>query len=537
LKPLTRNPRLPRPSKAGTVLYIAMIFIALINLLALAYVKAIPTEANSFLRSQRANQAHYVCEAGVNDCLAFITFELKNGREPTPSGPITRSGEHMGWTWTAEVSPDAQSPPSGPAALRFFEISCQAYAPNATAPARTIRCTIGEETFARYTNYVDVFPGWVYQNLIADGTFIEGHVHTNSYFRMRPSDTLYGGNGPAYRGYVTSASSAPSPWEFDGVNYIDQSQAPYDSSQVPIPGRYEKLFLGGRAGLNTDVGRIEMPETSGGLARRAWGEDTTPPTDRGLHFTEESGSIKGGYYVAGDIKSLLLESVGGGAKLTFVQVDDAGLEETTVILEAHDSGTDLDGTAVPAGSTAIKLPGEPIQVYPGLHNGVFHTTGSIESLQGTNFGARTISADLESGKRIVITDDILRADTPPGSRPSGERDVLGLVTYQVVVSNAVERSSSNPLYLYMSYLAGKSETYPGGGFIVEDYSDGSRGRGSFYIYGSSGAGKLYPTGSGSDTGFGYRHYFDEFVVTSPPPYYPTTGKLPIRSWREEDGAL
>lgn len=520
----------------GTVLYIAMIFIAVINLLALAYVKAIPTEVNSFLRSQRANVAHYTCEAGINDCLAFITFELKNGREPTPSGPITRSGTMNGWTWTGEIRPDASSPPAGDASLRFYEVTCQAFAPGTTTAARKIRTTVGEETFARYTNYVDQFPGWVYQNLLSDGTFIEGHVHTNTHFKMRPSDALYAGSGPAFLGYVTSAQAATSPWDYDGVDYMDASQAPYDSSKTPIPGRYEKVFLNGREGLNTNVSRIEMPDSAGGLATRAWGDSTAQPVTQGLNVNLDAGQVKGGYYFVGDIKSMKLENDGGAFKMTIVQVV-GGVDKTTVILEGQEGGGDLNGISVPEGSTGIWLPDQTPVIYTGVPNGLFHCTGNIDSLEGTNIGPHTISADLEAEKHITITGDILRADTAPPTRPSGPRDALGLVTYKVIVGNTVPRDSGDPLYLYMSYLAGKSETYPDGGFEVEDYDDATKGRGSFYLYGAAGTGTLYPTGVGASYGFGYRQYFDQNVVNNPPPFYPTTGKLPIRSWREEDGAL
>ena len=520
----------------GTVLYIAMIFIAVVNLLALAYVKAIPTEVNSFLRSQRANVAHYTCEAGINDCLAFVTFELKNGREPTPSGPITRNGTMNGWTWTAEVRPDASSPPSGSASLRFYEITCQAFAPGTTTAARKIRTTVGEETFARYTNYVDQFPGWVYQNLLSDGTFIEGHVHTNTHFKIRPSDALYAGSGPAFKGYVTSAQAASIPWDYDGVDYMDASQAPYDTSKTPIPGRYEKVFLNGQEGLNTNVSRIEMPDTSGGLATRAWGDSTTPLPDVGLVVNVNAGEIKGGYTWNGDIKSLKLENDGGAARWTIIR-DNGGTDEETIILEGQQAGGTLDGVAIPLGGTGIKRFGETTQTFTGVPNGVFHCTGDIKSLEGVNIGPHTISADLQAEKSITITDDITRADTAPGSRPNGSRDVLGLVTYKVIVSRTVPRDSGNPLYLYTSYLAGKSETYPDGGFIVEDYDDATLGRGSFYLYGAAGTGTLYPTGVGANYGFGYRQYFDQNIINNPPPFYPTTGKLPIRSWREEDGAL
>lgn len=538
MKPPTKSHK-GRPARqgSGTVLYIALIFIAVINMLALAYVKCIPTEANSFLRSQRANVAHYACEAAVNDTLAFLTFELKNGREPTPSGPISRSGTHGEWTWTARVTPDPQSPPIGNASLRFWEIMCEAYAPDTTVPARRIRATVGEETFARYTNFTDVF-GAIYYNLIGTGTFIEGHLHTNTNITMRVSDERYASSsGPAFLGYVTSAGAAGGTWDHDGVDYFEMSQAPFDASFNAIPGRYDKIYHGGREGVNTGVSRIEMPETAGGLARRAWGDDTPPPTDYGLHVNPEAGKIKGGYFVVGAIDSLRLEADGGAARLTVVQGGTTNAT-TTVIVEAREGpGTLPDGTDVPTGSTGILTAAGP-QLYSGIPNGLFHSTGTIESLEGTNLGARTISADLESGQKIIITGDLTRADTPVGTRPSGSRDVLGLVTYRVEVSKDIPRSSGDPLYLYMCYLAGKSETsYPDGGFVVQDYADTSLGRGVFYMYGSSGAGRTFPTGMGSDTGFGFRQYFDQHAVNTPPPFYPTTGKLPIRSWREEDGAL
>lgn len=520
----------------GTILYLALLFVAVINMLALAYVKCIPVEANSFLRSQRALVAHYVAEAGITDSMAWITFELLNGREPTPSGPVTRTGTHDGWTWRVTITPDADSPPGGTASLRFYEVMSEAISPNSSAPARRIRATMGEETFARYTNYTDEF-GWVYYNLISGGPFIQGHVHTNTFFRMLPSDAVYTStSGPTFQGRVTSAQTASAPWQRDGVDYQDMDQAPYDATGAPIGDRYERLYSGGQAGLNTGTSRIEMPNTAMGLAVRAWGEDTPRPTADGVHINVV-GEVKGGVYVVGDIKSLVLEDLGGVSKYTIKQEFTPGVEQTSVVIEAHEGSYDLEGQSVPPGHTGIKRHDGGINVFTGLPNGVIHSTGSILGLRGVNRGPRLISADLESNKKIVISGDITRGDTPPGSVPNGSRDVMGLVCYQIEISRDVPRDSGDPLYLYLSYLAGKEESYPLGGFKVIDYDDNTLGRGSYYHYGSAGAGRTYPTGMGSTTGFGFRQYFDQHLINNPPPFFPTTGKLPIRSWREEDANL
>ncbi len=527
----------------GTVLYLALIFCAFLNLLALAYTKCIPVEANSFLRSQRALNAHYACEAGVFDTMAWIRHELKHGREVSAGEIVVREGEHSGWFWRAEITPDPMSPPHGEASLRFFEILCRAWAPNVNVntadPARIIRVSMGEETFARYTNYVDRMH--TFYNVMSGGTFLEGHIHANSAIMMLISDDAYSNPaGPVYLGYMTSSTTANAPWNVDGVNYMELSQAPFDGEGTAIPERYEKLYLGGQAGLNVGVNRIELPDSSVGLENRAWGEDlTNPPTGRGLHVNAVGSMMQGGFFVVGDIESMTLEAIGQAASLiTFTQLNSSGELDTTKIMEVYSGSATLDGHTVTSDSVGVSFPDSPFATFSNPSNGVFHATGSIKSLSGTNLGPRLISVDLASNQVIRITDSVTRADTNPGSRVTGPRDVLGLVAYRVVLGEEAPRSSSEPVYLYLSYLAGKEESFPGGGFQVEGWDDTSKPRGVFHLHGASGAGRSYPTGTGEGTvGFGYRHFFDEHLVENPPPHYPTTGKLPIRSWREEDGAL
>lgn len=529
MKLTTRN-----PSRA-TVLYLALLFVAIINLLALAYVRAIPTEGNSFLRSKRATTAHYVCEAGVFDAMAYVSHQIQSGLEPTPSGPVTLNGTLQDWSWTVTITADPDSPPHGTASLRFYEVLSQAFAPNSSQPARTIRATMGEETFARYTRYIDQFIGINY--IIPNTPFIEGHIHTNTYFKMEPQASLWSTSGPpAFNGYVTSVQSAPG--SHDGVRYYG-SEAPHDTAGAPIGSRYTRLYLGGQAGLNTGVNRIDLPQSANALATRAWGDAGTQPTTTGLHLNlDTSGAPKGGYYVVGDIDTFRLGMDPlGNPLITFTQGT-----ETYEIVEVVEAPVTINGVNAVMGSTVVTN-SLGTTAYPGIGNGVHYATGSILDFQGTNRGERLVVVEIANDAEIIVTGNVFRADTSPGSRPPGSRDVLGLVGYKIWLSDTIPRSYSNPLYLYFSFLAGRHNdtSFEPGGFYVQSWDNSALGTGTYYLYGAAGSGRNGPSGMWSggtqSSGFGYRQYFDQHLLDHPPPHYPTTDKLPIRSWREEDGQL
>lgn len=532
----TRDHKSTRHRSRATILYLALLFIAIVNLLALTYVKAIPTEANSFLRSQRTYLAHYSCEAGINDSLAFITYELKESREPTPDGPVTRTGEHDDWTWRATITPDLGVVTEKADPFRYYEILSESFAPDSNTVAWRIRITVGEESFSRYTNFTDRFDA-TYFNLLGTKRFKEGHIHTNSYFKMLPSDNRYdNGTEPAFMGYVTSAGTAPSLWGYDGVDYKEQSQAPYDGANNPIGDRYEKLYSGGRAGLNTSVTPIDMPDSSSQPARQSWGSSSPRPTDMGVYAPLDGGTFRGGYYVVGDIERLHLSVDNGTARLLITQEHPDGVQRNTIIVEGHHGGAQLGDTFVPSGSTGILPDGGDVVLVPGLANGLLYSTGSIRSLEGTNLSPRTIAVDQETGQSITITSSLLRNDTKPGHRPDGPDDILGLLAYNIILSKDIPRNTSNPTYLYVTYLAGRKEAYPRGGFQVEGLNDSTLGKGTFIVYGSLAEGTSYPTVNlAGDIGYGYQHLFDPHAVSDPPPFYPRTGRLPIRSWREESG--
>lgn len=496
---------------------------ALLSMLALAYVRLVPLEMNSALRYRESTKAHYVAEAGIIDSLAYVQNELKNGNEPTPSGPVTRTGSLDGWNWETLISPDPQTPPLGDSALRFYRLQSRATKPGQTNAVWRIQCYVGEETFARFTRYIDDFPTSNYYN-IQTTPFIEGHVHINDVIHIRTFPSLWTTTGdPAFKGFVTSASQDPaSP---DGIDYFGPGGPPY-----PDDAKYARLYLGGRAGLNTGVSRIELPENSNALARHAWGDTTAQPTAPGIHLnTDATGNLQGGVFIVGDVDEMVLGQDGSGnPTITVTQGGDV-----TTITEAVNAAA----AGAPQGSTAVV--GATSAVFPGIPNGVYYVDGNINSFKGVNRNAHTVAVNLTTNKEIIITGNVTRADTAVNSRPQTPRDVLGIVAYRVRVSDTIPRDYANPLQLYLSFVAGrKGDT--NGGFIIDGWSNSALGTGQFKVYGAWATARMAITGnwdmSGSHTsGYSYLQYFDPSLITSPPPHYPTTGKLPVVSWREDPG--
>lgn len=582
--------------KRGSVIFLSILFSAVISLLALAYVRAIPTEANSFLRSQRSTLAHYAAEAGVFDATARIRFAFEKGGEPSAG---IRTGVLNGWGWESELIANVENPPAGSKSLRFYEIISKAYMPGTVvgvgAPARTVRVTVGEETFARYSNFTDRFN----LNYLLGGSTpkIEGHAHTNQYYSMQPLPALYSSGGPpAFLGYVTSALEEPSgdTWS-DGVRYYG-GLAPNEGGTINN-NRYGRLYTGGRAGLNTGVARIELPTDTGALRARAWGDAAGFPTAEGLHVNPDSGAIKGGYYFVGHVDKMELAVVAGNTRISMVYGDTptrmpdiidpdpldpsvsaplrqnprasydaspiypdastyvpSALSNTAVIWEVRDgppvsvgsktanSGQTLIVTYDSTGAVVVAA-----EVYNGHGNGVHYTSGTILGLQGENKGKRTIATEIQNLEDIVISGPITRSDTSPGrgNRPTSPDDVLGLVCYRLAISKYIPRTGGD-FWFYASFVAGNGG-YSGptsgmGGRYFEDWDDTSLGMHNFFQYGAAASGNMGPTGqvdanANGISGFGIKQYYDHHLVNTPPPFFPTTGKLPVRSWREDDGQL
>lgn len=196
-----------------------------------------------------------------------------------------------------------------------------------------------------------------------------------------------------------------------------------------------------------------------------------------------------------------------------------------------------------------------VQRFNGLSNGAMFSTGDIDRLWGKNKGRRTVGADLENRKTVTIVDDIIRDDTSkyPGGgsinfeadipsaanetqfKPTGTRDVIGVIGYEVHLasqsalrSGESRSSTSTPLYIYATLYAGHQKIVGNtnwdqdselGGFM----EDGTGGR--LHLYGGM------QVGFKNATSYELNLHYDPLLAANPPPYYPSVDKVNIITWK------
>lgn len=157
-------------------------------------------------------------------------------------------------------------------------------------------------------------------------------------------------------------------------------------------------------------------------------------------------------------------------------------------------------------------------------------SNSMGGVSGVNYGqARTIAVNVSANKYIRIKGDLTRGDTEPGKLPSGKRDGLGLVGYDVVVGGENAYSSTTPMYVNGLLMAGRRDadasnpSAPGttreGSVIYENWSASNGIR----VLNSVGS---YVVGNDrywGNTSKGWQPTFlhDDILANSPPPFYPT----------------
>ncbi|MBS2038894.1 hypothetical protein JST97_28185 [bacterium] len=157
-------------------------------------------------------------------------------------------------------------------------------------------------------------------------------------------------------------------------------------------------------------------------------------------------------------------------------------------------------------------------------------TNSMGGVSGVNYGqARTIAVNLASNKYIRVKGDLTRGDTKPGDLPTGKRDGLGLVGYDVVIGGENAYASSTPMYLTGLLMAGRRDADASNPSAAGTTRDGS----VIYENWSSSAGIRVLNSAGSyvvgndrywgDTVHGWMPTFqhDDILANSPPPFYPT----------------
>lgn len=156
-------------------------------------------------------------------------------------------------------------------------------------------------------------------------------------------------------------------------------------------------------------------------------------------------------------------------------------------------------------------------------NGALFVEGGDLSISGTLNG----QLSLGTNRNIIITSNIIYNNNPRINPAS--TDTLGLIAERDVV---ISQGAPYNLEIDASTMA------LGNSFTVENYWQGPA-KGTLTVYGGiiqderGPVGTFNPDTNTKVSGYSKNYLYDSRLMTSPPPFYPTTGDYVMVSWREE----
>ncbi|MDP1853588.1 MAG: DUF4900 domain-containing protein [Candidatus Omnitrophota bacterium] len=153
-------------------------------------------------------------------------------------------------------------------------------------------------------------------------------------------------------------------------------------------------------------------------------------------------------------------------------------------------------------------------------NGAIFVNGAA-SVSGTVNGSATIG----SSSNITVTDNILYSDDPRTNPNS--TDKLGIIAEAHVI---IPQTAPNNLEIDASIMALNTS------FTLQNFSQGPP-KGTLTVYGGIIQKNRGPVGTFSGmtklSGYSKNYQYDTRLLTSPPPFNPTTGDYVMLTWKEE----
>lgn len=498
------------------MLLLALFFAVAAGTAASVLLDLLPNEATSLRLARRDIEASQVSEAGVRDCMAWISHRLKNDLEPLTAPSTTRSGSLGKWTWSAVISADPFTPPNPSTGLRMYKIVSTASLDH--QPKRKVVCWLqAGVSFTKYAAFTHNTPppGWTSFFLRHNQTAVDGAFRTNGRVRLTIPSAFFGGVTPVNKGFLGTVTSAGTTGAGDGMEYVDQAPS--------TQHHYERMSSHGRSGFMTGAAPMAMPSSPQPYANAAYGSVPPASPPAGVSVNPD-----GGIFVNGAVDSLVLSvDLLGNSVYTITQ---GGV--TTRVTRVSESPVGPAGL----GSRLVEQ-GSVQTVVPNLGSGVLYATEGIGAVNGTVRGDNTLATDFTNGQDIEVTGNITRQDTMSGQKPTSRRDNLGLVADQVRITDniAVLPRTGNILRIYASIFAHDN-------FYAEGHNVSALGVGGLEVFGSvisnnnwltqingGSSGFTHPSGQGS-----FRLVTDPNSGFFPPPLFPASskGQMEIRYWKE-----
>lgn len=354
--------RKARKRSRGSILFLTLLFLVLINMFALAFWKIVPVEMNSAKRHLVETEAYFASDAGVVDSLAFLERQTADGNidnyinnqgvtNSDGHQVIKRTGQFNGWTWEAEIIPGpdtfGHNNFTSPNPIRVFNIRSIAKRPDSDEQYREVSCWVRQKSFAK--------DGWGVNGLATGSNTLWLNMATfklGGTYRVNgeanvdiPGNSFWSNSEPAIGGellFSVASTNSRLNTVVDGVNYKDfntQSELPYNmDTGAAIPGRYEKIVQTGEAGVR-QVTHVDLPLSTDNVGFGVYGDEL--PTNNlnrtGTFFGEgHSGgyvrarinqaqpgqSARNGIYIEGDVDQVEFRTVRQAGNGNLVNVTD-----------------------------------------------------------------------------------------------------------------------------------------------------------------------------------------------------------------------
>ncbi|ODT63375.1 hypothetical protein ABS71_14380 [bacterium SCN 62-11] len=503
------------------MLLLALFFSVAAGTAASVLLDLLPNEATSLRLARRDVEASQVVEAGVRDCMAWISHQLKNDVEPLSTVSTSRNGNLGAWTWAATITADPFTPPNPTSGLRMYKIVSTASWDH--QPKRKVVCWLqAGVSFTKYAAFTHNTPppGWTSFFLRYNQTAVDGAFRTNGRVRLTIPSNFFSGAPPTNQGFLGTVTAAGSTGAGDGIEYpLSAPTGQHD---------YERMSNQGRSGFLTGAAPMAMPSSTQPYASAAYG--SLPPASPPAGVTVNPD---GGIYVNGALDSLVL-SVDLLGNSVYTMTQGGVTTRVTRVSESPVGPASVGTRLVEQGSVQT--------VVPNLGSGVLYASEGISAVNGTVRGDNTLATDFNNGRDIEITGNLLRQDTMAGQKPTSRRDNLGLIASHVKITDnvAVLPRTGNILRIYASIFTQDN-------FYAEGHNNTALGVGGLEVFGSvissnnwltqinggaSGfaiSGFSHPSGQGS-----FRLVTDPNSGFFPPPLFPASskGQMEIRYWKE-----
>lgn len=453
-------------------------------------------------RVRKQAQAFALAESGIEYAQRWL---LDQAAPPagTQTIPLMENPMQLGpGTFTVSVIPDAsnQNKP-----LKIYVLRATGSVGGIT---QNVDVKMRSQSFGRYAYFSDqesanpmTNPIWFGRRDKIRGPFFTNNSNS-SYTNIDNTDP----DNPIFESTVDMNG--------DEINYM-QADPVTDAD-------YLEIFKLGRGAVKLSVDRIELPSTTSIQANAAWGSTAGHPTANGVYV-----QASGGVYVVGDA-SVLLESP--SAHVQVIKITQGSVTTQVTI----DLQNNLRTVTSPSGTVN----------HNGLGTGVVFVTGDITSLRGqmansitgTNpvKSAMTIAADAAAGRTITMSGDLAyRTTNNPAVAPDQGVNlvagIMGLYANRIRVGTA----AGSDVRIDALVMAGAGNRTDGG-FGADAYD--TRSTGDLIINGGliqkvRGAVGTF-RGNTQVSGFTKDYYYDDRMMDTPPPFFPTTGKYDMLSWKQ-----